>query len=76
MNEELMKQAFFKIKNIVFIAIAILTIVTGFIFLAQGPVDGFKSLTIAPILLTLGYVVLMPIAIMYGKGKVEQAEGD
>lgn len=50
-------------------AFAILVIVTGFYFLGQGPVDGSKSLTIAPILLTTGYVVLVPLAILFKQSK-------
>ena len=36
----------------------------GYICLAQPPVNGFLSLTLAPLLLVLGYCVIIPYAIM------------
>ena len=51
-------------KNYIAFAVAFAVTGLGFIFLAQPPVDGFMSLTLAPILLVLGYCVLFPYAIM------------
>lgn len=51
-------------RNRRWFGIAALTIVIGYIFLSIGPYDSFWSLTLAPILLGLGYFVLMPIAIL------------
>ena len=31
---------------------------------SEPPVDGFLSLTLAPILLTIGYVILIPMALL------------
>ena len=44
-------------------------IVLGYIFLRIPPAEGFFSLTLAPILLVIGYCVLVPIAILIGEGK-------
>jgi hypothetical protein len=51
-------------RNRRWFGIAVLTIVVGYIFLSIGPYDSFWSLTLAPILLGLGYFVFMPIAIL------------
>jgi len=51
-------------KNYIAFAVAIAVTGIGFICLAQPPVYGFLSLTLAPILLVLGYCVLFPYAIM------------
>ena len=40
--------------------IALAAIALGFICLRQPPADGFLSLTLAPILLLLGFVILIP----------------
>jgi hypothetical protein len=48
-------------------------IALGFIFLSQKPVNGFMSLTLAPILLVLGFCVIFPYAIM-AKEKGPQQE--
>jgi hypothetical protein len=45
-------------KNYIMFAIAILVIVIGYITLSQG------SITWAPILLVIGYCVLIPIALL------------
>lgn len=49
------------------------TILIGYLFLAQPPVDGFLSLTLAPILLVLGYCVLIPIALLLGEPTSKEA---
>ena len=52
-------------RNYLIAGIGILVIIVGYIFLAQPPVDSFWSLTLAPILLVLGYCVIVPVAILY-----------
>lgn len=54
-------------KNYILFAIALVVIVVGFIALGQG------SITLAPILLVIGYCVLIPWAIL-SKGKKEAEE--
>ncbi|MFQ5602285.1 MAG: hypothetical protein ACE5HS_03350 [bacterium] len=51
----------------------ILLLLVGYWALAQGPVNGFLSLTLAPILLVIAYCVVIPFAIMY-KGKHKSNE--
>jgi uncharacterized membrane protein HdeD (DUF308 family) len=53
-----------KTNSIIFAA-GILSIIMGYIFLAR------KSLTLAPILLVLGYAVLIPISLVY-KGWIKK----
>jgi uncharacterized membrane protein HdeD (DUF308 family) len=48
-------------------AAGLVLIILGYVALAQPPVDSFMSLTVAPILLILGYCVVIPFAIMYQK---------
>lgn len=56
-------------RNWLILGIALAVIVVGFIALASG------SITIAPILLVLGYCVLIPIGIIIGKEKKGESEG-
>ena len=49
-----------KSRNLILIA-AIVSIVIGYIALAQG------SISLAPILLVLGYCILVPIALIKGE---------
>ena len=53
--------------------IASFLILVGYLALAQPPVDGFLTLTFAPILLVVGYCVLIPLAIISGN---KNTEGD
>ncbi len=48
----------FKPKNYIILGAGIVSIVVGFISLAQG------SITLAPILLVLGFCVLIPVGIL------------
>ena len=45
-------------KNYVLLGVALAVIALGFVLLGQG------SITLAPVLLVIGYLVLVPIAIM------------
>ncbi len=63
-------------NGLVFLA-AIVLIVIGYICMAQPPVNGFLSLTLAPILLVISYVILIPVALLMKTQKelVEAADG-
>ena len=39
-------------------------ILLGYVFLRIPPAEGFLSLTLAPVLLVVGYCVLIPMAIL------------
>ena len=49
-----------------------LTLILGYITLSIGPWDSFWSLTLAPILLIIGYVVVFPLAILYHRKEAEE----
>jgi hypothetical protein len=54
-------------SNYQLFAAGIAIIILGYIALAQGPAESFWSLTLAPILLVVGYCVVIPFAILYQK---------
>lgn len=56
-------------RNIRFFAIGMVLILAGYFFTSRPPVDGFMSLTLAPILLGLGYCVFIPMALLSGNKK-------
>ena len=51
----------------------VITILVGYGALSMDPWDGFMALTVAPILLVLGYCVVIPAGIIYRKKKEEVA---
>lgn len=48
---------------------AVGVILLGYIFLSIGDANSLTSLTIGPIVLVLGYLVVMPFALLAGVGK-------
>ena len=56
--------AFGKTNYTLFI-IGVLLIMIGYIVMANGTVNSFQSLTLAPILLFLGYIIFIPAALIY-----------
>ena len=55
---------FSKINYLIF-SVALLFIMAGYLFMATGSVNSVQSLTIAPIILLIGYLVLIPLALIY-----------
>ena len=52
-------------RNYQLFGLAFFIIFIGYYALKQGPVDGVLTMTVAPILLVLGYCVVIPLAIIY-----------
>jgi multidrug efflux pump subunit AcrB len=57
----------FKNINYLIFGVAILVIIIGYFIMAKGGTYSFQSLTLAPIILLIGYLVIVPIAILYKK---------
>ena len=55
----------FSILNYVFFGIGIFIIVIGYLIMMLGDVDSFQSVKLAPIILLLGYAVIIPFSIFY-----------
>lgn len=53
--------------NYKIIAVGIAVIVLGYFALSATPWDNPMAITVAPILLVLGYCVIIPVGIMYRK---------
>ena len=43
----------------------IVFIILGYLIMAYGEVNSFQSLTLAPIILFIGYIILIPTALIY-----------
>ncbi len=56
--------SFNKINYIIFF-IGVLFIIFGYIIMATGTVNSFQSLTLAPIMLFVGYIILIPASLIY-----------
>ena len=52
-------------RNYQILGLGILSIVLGYLALSQSPWNGTMPLVVAPILLVLGYCVVIPLGILY-----------
>ena len=60
--------AFGKINYILF-TIGVILLLVGYAAMATGSVNSFQSLTLAPILLFISYIIVIPLALVYRKKK-------
>jgi hypothetical protein len=60
--------------NYLLFGLGMLLIVLGFYFMSLGEWDSSSSLVVSPILLFLGFVVVMPASILYRKKAVVESE--
>ena len=59
---------FGKINYILF-TIGVALLLVGYAAMATGSVNSFQSLTLAPILLFISYIIVIPLALVYRKKK-------
>lgn len=63
-------------ENFVIICIGIVFLIVGYIFMSENSVDGFLPTIVAPILLVLGYCVIIPYGILKKPSKTKKVEID
>lgn len=54
-------------ENFYILGAGLLVIAAGYVAMLEGSVEGFLPLVAAPILLVIGYCVLIPLGILYRK---------
>lgn len=52
-------------KNYMIVGLGILVIIIGYFFMSENSVDGFLPTVVAPVLLCIGYLVIVPFGILY-----------
>lgn len=58
--------------NYMIFGAGLLALILGYVFLSIGPWDSFWSLTLAPIFLCIGYLVAIPVALLYQEKSIKQ----
>jgi hypothetical protein len=58
--------------NLYIFLIALATLILGYIFMAVGDTYDALSLYVSPIILTIGYVVILPMSFLYKKKNSEE----
>ena len=66
---ELFQGWYFEKWNYVFFIAGIISVILGYIVMATGETYSFQSLSLAPTLLFVGYIILIPVALIYKKDK-------
>lgn len=59
--------AFPEPMNMIIIGLGVLVIVIGYIVMAMGDATSSLSVTIAPVILVIGYCVIIPVGILFRK---------
>ncbi len=52
-------------KNYMLFGIGLLAILIGYALMATGETDSFQSVKLAPMILLIGYIIIIPISIFY-----------
>jgi len=63
-------------ENFIIIGVGLLVIAAGYVAMLEGSVEGFLPLVVAPILLVLGYCVIIPLGILYRKSYFRRKDSD
>jgi|GEM_PF-1446652 len=59
--------AYWTKTNYIIMFSGIAVIIAGFFFMSIGPWNSFPSLNISPVLLIIGYLIILPLSILYTK---------
>ena len=55
----------YKRKNYVLFGIGVFVIILGYLIMYLGETNSFQSLTLSPILLLIGYLIIIPYALLH-----------
>ena len=57
----------YKRKNYLLFGVGVFVIIVGYLIMYLGEVNSCQSLVISPLLLLAGYLVIIPLALLYKK---------
>jgi len=55
----------FSKKNYLLFILGVIAIIAGYIIMALGETYSYQSLSLSPVILTIGYLVLIPCSLLY-----------
>ena len=73
-NASLFESWNFTTTNYILFGIGLVLIIVGYLVMATGEVNSFQSLTLAPIMLFIAYIIVIPAALIYRKKSPEVEE--
>ena len=57
----------YKRKNYLLFGVGVFVIIVGYLIMYQGEVNSFQSLVMSPLILLAGYLIIIPLALIYKK---------
>ena len=66
-NSSLFQTWSFKPINYIILAVGIIFILIGYVLMLTGKTESYQSVKLSPIILFLGYCIIVPLAIFYQK---------
>ena len=57
----------YKRKNYLLFGFGVFVIIVGYLIMYLGDVNSFQSLVVSPLLLLLGYLIIIPVALLFRK---------
>jgi len=73
-NASLFESWNFTTTNYILFGIGLALIIVGYLVMATGEVNSFQSLTLAPIMLFIAYIIVIPAALIYREKSPEVEE--
>ena len=73
-NASLFESWDFTTINYILFGIGLALIIVGYLVMATGEVNSFQSLTLAPIMLFIAYIIVIPAALIYREKSSEVEE--
>ena len=73
-NASLFESWDFTTTNYILFGIGLTLIIVGYLVMATGEVNSFQSLTLAPIILFTGYIIVIPAGLIYREKSPEVEE--
>jgi len=73
-NTSLFESWDFTTTNYILFGIGLALIIVGYLVMATGEVNSFQSLTLAPIMLFIAYIIVIPAALIYREKSPEVEE--
>tara|TARA_B100000029_G_scaffold350922_1_gene343386 strand:- start:24 stop:275 length:252 start_codon:yes stop_codon:yes gene_type:complete len=71
-NNKLFETWNFSKKNYIIFFSGLIFIIAGYIIMINGETNSFQSLTLAPIFLFIGYIVIIPIALIIKDNDIDK----
>ncbi len=61
-------------QNYLLLILGVAVIIAGYLFMLEGSVDGFMPIKLSPVLLIVGYCIIIPYALLYRAKEIDESQ--